>query len=145
MTSALPLVCHAALPYCQAIHGANCVQGKVDQVLHRNSDKEAAEAERKRIDIEAGLDNSDVSDTASDDAFALLAAKEEGHDIKFRTLTWQKATLLLFAEYVCLAILALPWSFSVLGWGVGLVVQIGMGLIAWCESRLGRYPCGTAS
>lgn len=70
---------------------------------------------------------------SSSDIYSALAAKEAGHDIKFRTLSWKKATLLLFGEYVCLAILALPWSFSVLGWGVGLVVQIVMGLIAWCE------------
>lgn len=104
--------------------------------MHRSNPEEKL-AERKRADLEAGLDSS--SDTASEDAIALLVAKEEGHDIKFRTLTWQKATLLLFGEYVCLAILALPWSFSVLGWGVGLVVQIGMGLIAWCEFSAERY------
>ncbi|BEJ17198.1 hypothetical protein CspHIS471_0605990 [Cutaneotrichosporon sp. HIS471] len=80
-------------------------------------------------DIELGPDG-------STDEFALLAAQEEGHDIKFRTLTWQKATLLLFAEYVCLAILALPWSFSVLGWATGLIVQIGMGLLTWYTSYI---------
>lgn len=72
-------------------------------------------------------------DYSEEDVFATLVAKEADHDIQFRTLSWQRATLLLFGEYVCLAILALPWSFSVLGWGVGLFVQIAMGLVTWCE------------
>lgn len=56
-------------------------------------------------------------ETASDlDPFTALAIEEEDHDIKYRTLSWQKAALLLFGEYVCLAILALAWSWSVLGW-----------------------------
>ncbi|TXT12949.1 hypothetical protein VHUM_01350 [Vanrija humicola] len=81
---------------------------------------------------EKGAAASDASETTS--VFAALVAEEDGHDIKYRTLSWQKATLLLFGEYVCLAILALPWSFSVLGWVVGLIVQIGIGLITWYTS-----------
>nr|ODN86026.1 hypothetical protein L203_04526 [Cryptococcus depauperatus CBS 7841] len=50
------------------------------------------------------------------DTFSALAQEEESHDIKYRTLSWQKAAILLFGEYVCLAILALAWSWSVLGW-----------------------------
>jgi len=97
-------------------------QTKADQVILR--DEELAHKKAPESD-------------ASSDVFAALAAEEAGHDIKFRTLTWQKATLLLFGEYVCLAILALPWSYSVLGWGAGLCVQIFMGLLTWCE-----FPCG---
>jgi hypothetical protein len=52
------------------------------------------------------------SSDASSDVFAALAAEDAEHDIKFRTLTWQKATLLLFGEYVCLAILALRKCFT---------------------------------
>ncbi len=50
------------------------------------------------------------------DPFTALALEEADHDIKYRTLSWQKTALLLFGEYVCLAILALAWSWSVLGW-----------------------------
>ncbi|KAL1412489.1 hypothetical protein Q8F55_000234 [Vanrija albida] len=83
-----------------------------------------------------------ASDAGSADVnvFAALVADEEGHDIKYRTLSWQKATLLLFGEYVCLAILALPWSFSVLGWVTGLIVQIGIGLITWLPDAPPRLP-----
>lgn len=83
-------------------------------------------------------------DESSDIGFDELVKEEADHDIKFRTLSWHRTTFLvsivsgqadeqLFGEYVCLAILALPWSFSVLGWGTGLVVQIGTGFITWCR------------
>ncbi|WVF70360.1 hypothetical protein IAT40_005150 [Kwoniella sp. CBS 6097] len=68
------------------------------------------------------------------DPFTALALEEENHDIKFRTLTWQKATLLLFGEYVCLAILALAWSWSVLGWLCGFFVTFGVGILGWYTS-----------
>ena len=67
------------------------------------------------------------------DPFRALAIEEEEHQIKFRTLSWQKAALLLFGEYVCLAILALAWSWSVLGWVCGFFVTFGMGIVTWCE------------
>jgi hypothetical protein len=54
--------------------------------------------------------------TGDIDPLKLQRLEEEGHEIQYRTLSWQKATLLLFGEYVCLAILALSWSWSVLGW-----------------------------
>ena len=43
------------------------------------------------------------------------------HDIKFRTLSWQKTAALLLTEYICLAMLALAWSYMVLGWGAAIV------------------------
>ncbi|GMK57552.1 hypothetical protein CspeluHIS016_0403860 [Cutaneotrichosporon spelunceum] len=84
---------------------------------------------KSKTDADADAGTEPELGSESNDEFALLRGREEEHDIKFRTLTWCKATLLLFAEYVYLAILALPWSFSVLGWGIGLLVQIGIGLI----------------
>jgi hypothetical protein len=62
-----------------------------------------------------------------------LLLEEQNHDIKFRTLSWQKATALLFGEYVCLAILALSWSWSVVGWVAGAFITFGLGLLTWCE------------
>lgn len=110
--------------------------------MHRASgDPEKVKDADPKRDVEA-LSESEVA--SEDYAFQMLAAEEEGHDIKFRTLSWQKATLLLFGEYVCLAILALPWSYSVLGWAVGLIVQVGMGFLTWCkclEGKSGRGRC----
>ena len=73
------------------------------------------------------------SPDSSTDEFNKLVVEEASHDIKFRTLSWQKATLLLFGEYVCLAILALSWSWSVVGWVGGFFITFGLGLLTWCE------------
>ena len=67
------------------------------------------------------------------DPFTALAQEEADHEIKYRTLSWQKATLLLFGEYVCLAILALSWSWSVVGWVAGFFITFGVGVVTWCE------------
>lgn len=53
------------------------------------------------------------------DVFTKQVVEEENNEIKYRTLSWQKATLLLFGEYVCLAILSLSWSWSVIGYVSG--------------------------
>ncbi|KAJ6488493.1 transmembrane amino acid transporter protein-domain-containing protein [Mycena vitilis] len=53
-------------------------------------------------------------------------AKESGHEIQFRTCSWQKTAGLLFSEYICLAILSFPWSYSVLGLVPGVLVTIGI-------------------
>ncbi|GFZ51702.1 hypothetical protein JCM24511_09470 [Saitozyma sp. JCM 24511] len=68
------------------------------------------------------------------DPFNALLLEEQSHDIKFRTLSWQKATALLFGEYVCLAILALSWSWSVVGWVAGAFITFGLGLLTWYTS-----------
>ena len=79
------------------------------------------------------LAKENASPQSSVDEFSKLVGEEAEHDIKFRTLSWQKATLLLFGEYVCLAILALSWSWSVLGWVGGFFITFGLGLLTWCE------------
>ncbi|KAJ7684567.1 transmembrane amino acid transporter protein-domain-containing protein [Mycena polygramma] len=53
-------------------------------------------------------------------------AKESGHEIQYRTCSWQKTAGLLFSEYICLAILSFPWSYSVLGLVPGVLVTIGI-------------------
>jgi len=70
------------------------------------------------------------------DLLAQLKAEDAQHDIQFKTLSWQKATVLLFGEYIGLAVLALPWSFAMLGWGVGITVHVVIGLGTWCTSNL---------
>ena len=67
------------------------------------------------------------------DLFAAYKEEEKDHQIQYRTLSWQKTALLLFGEYVCLAILALAWSWSVVGWVCGFFVTFGLGIITWCE------------
>lgn len=49
---------------------------------------------------------------------------EAGNSIKYRTCSWQKTAALLFSEYICLAIMSFPWSYSVLGLVPGLILTV---------------------
>ncbi|KAJ5465900.1 hypothetical protein N7530_009687 [Penicillium desertorum] len=64
---------------------------------------------------------------------ALIAADHE-HDIKLRTMSWQKTACLLAGEQVCLAIMAQSWSLSVLGWVPGIITMVLCGLFFWVTS-----------
>ncbi|ORY27871.1 transmembrane amino acid transporter protein-domain-containing protein [Naematelia encephala] len=66
--------------------------------------------------------------------FAKLKEAENSHDIKLRTMSWQKTAALLFGDQVCLAIMAQAWSFSVLGWVPALITSILSGLMFWLTS-----------
>lgn len=41
-----------------------------------------------------------------------LVAEDHQHEIKLRTMSWQKAAWLLAGDQVCLAIMAQTWSLS---------------------------------
>ena len=58
------------------------------------------------------------------DAQAKLIELEEGNAIKYRTCSWQKTAALLFSEYICLAIMSFPYSYSVLGLVPGLILTV---------------------
>ncbi|KAJ9241183.1 hypothetical protein DTO166G5_1345 [Paecilomyces variotii] len=49
---------------------------------------------------------------------------EAENAIKYRTCSWQKTAALLFSEYICLAIMSFPWSYSVLGLVPGLILTV---------------------
>lgn len=49
---------------------------------------------------------------------------EATNSIKYRTCSWQKTAALLFSEYICLAIMSFPYSYSVLGLVPGLIVTV---------------------
>lgn len=49
---------------------------------------------------------------------------EQANAIKYRTCSWQKTAALLFAEYICLAIMSFPYSYSVLGLVPGLIITV---------------------
>lgn len=63
-----------------------------------------------------------------------LVAEDHGHEIKLRTMSWQKAAWLLAGDQVCLAIMAQTWSLSVLGWVPGILVMVISGLLFWITS-----------
>uniref|UniRef100_A0A060TBQ7 ARAD1D29084p n=1 Tax=Blastobotrys adeninivorans TaxID=409370 RepID=A0A060TBQ7_BLAAD len=63
---------------------------------------------------------------------------EEDNEIKYRTCSWQKTAALLFSEYICLAIMSFPWSYSILGLVPGLIITVFVslttlytGLVLW--------------
>lgn len=51
-----------------------------------------------------------------------LMEMEADNAIKYRTCSWQKTAALLFSEYICLAIMSFPYSYSVLGLVPGLIL-----------------------
>lgn len=60
----------------------------------------------------------------SDDSSAILnkqKASEASAAIQYRTCSWQKTAMLLFSEYICLAMMSFPWSYSILGLVPGYV------------------------
>ncbi|KAF7860754.1 hypothetical protein EAF04_008272 [Stromatinia cepivora] len=69
--------------------------------------------------------DADASSISSDSGNELLNKQiqaEEGSAIKYRSCSWQKTAALLFSEYICLAIMSFPWSYSVLGLVPGLIL-----------------------
>ncbi|CAM1500556.1 Fc.00g097180.m01.CDS01 [Cosmosporella sp. VM-42] len=69
----------------------------------------------------------DLSSDTDDSSSAILnkqIAAEDGEAIQYRTCSWQKTAALLFSEYICLAIMSFPWSYSVLGLVPGLILTV---------------------
>ncbi|CAK7244191.1 MAG: hypothetical protein STHCBS139747_005726 [Sporothrix thermara] len=64
----------------------------------------------------------------SDDSSAAILekqrAQEDGCAIQYRTCSWQKTAALLFSEYICLAMMSFPWSYSILGLVPGLILTV---------------------
>jgi hypothetical protein len=60
------------------------------------------------VDVEA-LDSDQDSTTQ---AIKALVAEDHDHEIKLRTMSWQRAAWLLAGDQVCLAIMAQSWSLS---------------------------------
>ncbi|KAK3116484.1 hypothetical protein LTR53_003088 [Teratosphaeriaceae sp. CCFEE 6253] len=73
--------------------------------------------------------NNDTELTSDDDTDPSISIgkqmeMEAGNAIKYRTCSWQKTAALLFSEYICLAIMSFPYSYSVLGLVPGLILTI---------------------
>lgn len=50
--------------------------------------------------------------------------QEKENSIKYRSCSWQKTAALLFSEYICLAIMSFPYSYSVLGLVPGIILTV---------------------
>ncbi|KAL6702326.1 transmembrane amino acid transporter domain-containing protein [Trichoderma pleuroticola] len=64
------------------------------------------------------------SEESSEAILSRQLASEDGTSIQYRTCSWQKTAALLFSEYICLAIMSFPWSYSVLGLVPGLILTV---------------------
>ncbi|KAJ5636805.1 uncharacterized protein N7484_010118 [Penicillium longicatenatum] len=71
---------------------------------------------------------------SSVDTINALVAEDHQHDIKLRTMSWQKTAVLLAGDQVCLAIMAQSWSLSVLGWVPGIITMVLAGILFWITS-----------
>ncbi|KAI4113906.1 MAG: hypothetical protein LQ345_005212 [Seirophora villosa] len=72
------------------------------------------------------------SDSASAVSVGKQMEQEAENAIKYRTCSWQKTAALLFSEYICLAIMSFPYSYSVLGLVPGLLVTVAVaGLVLY--------------
>jgi hypothetical protein len=71
---------------------------------------EANKAHSKVIDTEGQASDSD--NESGTYVIEALVREDHGHDIKLRTMTWQRAAWLLCGDQVCLAIMAQSWSLS---------------------------------
>ncbi|KAK3215954.1 hypothetical protein GRF29_8g1684285 [Pseudopithomyces chartarum] len=81
------------------------------------------------------LVNTSATDSDQEDVtFTALVAKDHGHEIKLRTMSWQKAAWLLAGDQVCLAIMAQSWSLSVLGWVPGIITMLLAGILFYFTS-----------
>ncbi|KAL2872023.1 putative neutral amino acid permease [Aspergillus lucknowensis] len=85
------------------------------------SDNSAAKLKGK--DLEAQQVAGAMSDSDSGEVGRQIELEAE-NSIKYRTCSWQKTAALLFSEYICLAIMSFPWSYSVLGLVPGLILTV---------------------
>ncbi|UNI20951.1 hypothetical protein JDV02_006992 [Purpureocillium takamizusanense] len=69
-------------------------------------------------------ESSDGDEHSSEAILNRQLASEEDASIQYRTCSWQKTAALLFSEYICLAIMSFPWSYSFLGLVPGLILTI---------------------
>lgn len=81
-----------------------------------------------------------------DNAQASLVEMEADNAIKYRTCPWWKTAFLLFSEYICLAMMSFPYSYSVLGLVPGLILTVVQAafvlytsLVVWCVEFSPRY------
>ncbi|KAI9928837.1 hypothetical protein MW887_002058 [Aspergillus wentii] len=65
-----------------------------------------------------------VDSDAETESIGRQIEMESENSIKYRTCSWQKTAALLFSEYICLAIMSFPWSYSILGLVPGLILTV---------------------
>jgi hypothetical protein len=69
-----------------------------------------ANEKKQEADFDVAVFDSDRR--SSIDTITALVTEDHQHEIKLRTMSWQKAAWLLAGDQVCLAIMAQTWSLS---------------------------------
>jgi hypothetical protein len=74
-----------------------------------------------------------VNDVDDSDASSNILIKqidaEAGNALQYRTCSWRKTAALLFSEYICLAIMSFPLSYSVLGLVPGVILTVAVAML----------------
>lgn len=97
-----------------------------DNISQSSNEKVAKEGDAN-YDPEAAVAKgitAPTNDDLSDASFTIgrQIELEANNAIRYRTCSWKKTAALLFSEYICLAIMSFPWSYSVLGLVPGLIL-----------------------
>lgn len=72
--------------------------------------------------------NKPIFDSDDKSEVEKISYDEVAPSIDYKNCSWQKTAGLLFSEYICLAIMSFPWSYSVLGLVPGLIVTVFVSL-----------------
>jgi len=79
--------------------------------------------DKPRANVASEIEHAhDIPSYSDDDEVAKQIQLEDGNAIQYRTCSWQKTAYLLFAEYICLAIMSFPYSYATLGLVPGLIL-----------------------
>ncbi|KKY39580.1 putative n amino acid transport system protein [Diaporthe ampelina] len=86
------------------------------------------------------LDSITIAAEDSDDSASAILHRqkeaEQGADIQYRSCSWQMTAALLFSEYICLAIMSFPWSYSILGLFPGLLLTVVVSMLVLYTSLI---------
>ena len=83
--------------------------------------------------LETGLSNTQIEgENVAHDVFG----SEDGHAIKYRTLSWQLVAILMIAEIVSNGMLSLPYAIAAIGLIPGIIVIAFLGIWATYTSWL---------
>ncbi|KAJ5741247.1 hypothetical protein N7533_010656 [Penicillium manginii] len=110
------------------------------------SDKEQ-EPKLKDYDVESGQGRrhshhhvTALDSSSTTESVGRQIEMEAENTIKYRTCSWQKTAALLFSEYICLAIMSFPWSYSVLGLVPGLILTVVIaGIVLYTSLIVWRF------
>ncbi|KAK5167993.1 uncharacterized protein LTR77_006560 [Saxophila tyrrhenica] len=78
----------------------------------------------RRVSLTGKSQSPDSGDDDADVSVGKQMELEAGNAIQYRTCTWPKTAALLFSEYICLAIMSFPYSYSVLGLVPGIILTV---------------------